>query len=208
MSAEEATEAPQWWTSVVPGLVIAVGAVMGGAFGVVLGAAPGAILLGGAVLVGAILLFWSSVRLLLGEKLPGVDLSDEIVERAPDHPLVERKRAALAALQDMERERELGRIGDADYDDVVLPLREQAKEVMKELDARAAPHREEAERLVAAYLKAPDAPAPAAAKEKLKKKRPSEPVARRQCPACNEGNEPDAKFCKSCGKSMESADAS
>lgn len=220
--AETTPARDPWWTAAVPGLVVLVGAALGLTLGVALGAAPGAIFLGGSVLVGAILLFWSSVRLLLGEKLPGIDLSDEIAGTRLDDPLHEKKRAALAALQDMERERELGRITDADYDEVVQPLREQAKTILKELDARAAPFREQAERLAAAHLakvglgkdetKAKDetkvaenteAPAPT----DQANERAAEPE-RRACAACQTDNEADAKFCKSCGKILEIADAS
>lgn len=223
-----------WWTSAVPGLVVIVGIAAGLALGLALGAAPGAIFLGGSVLVGAILLFWSSVRLLLGEKLPGVDLSDEeVAGRTLEDPLLERKRAALAALQDMERERELGKIGAADYDEVVLPLREQAKAILKELDARVAPYRSEAERLAAEHL-ARRAGAPpkrrvvakivddtdgeddqeeltsAATPSAIAKSTSDAPKAdaRVGCPACDAANEPDAKFCKSCGKPLEITDAS
>lgn len=222
-----------WWTAAVPGLVVAVGVVAGLALGVALGAAPGAIFLGGAVLVGAILLFWSSVRLLLGEKLPGVDLSDELAGRVLEDPLLEKKRAALAALADMERERELGKISAADYDEVVLPLRERAKSVLRELDARAAPFRSDAERIAQAHLakaglggfsaEAPEAPAaqpseqPAEAREApAEPSESTEPLAaeasassaRIACPACEATNEPDAKFCKSCGKVLEIPHAS
>jgi len=222
-----------WWTAAVPGLVVATGIVAGLGLGTALGAAPGAIFLGGSVLVGAILLFWSSVRLLLGEKLPGVDLSDETSGHVLEDPLLEQKRAALAALQDMERERELGKIGAADYDEVVLPLRERAKSVLMELDARAAPYRDEAERLANAHLKKigvsaagalprnvplaiepkPGEPVEAVAADPAPSEAPPTPptlaaAARRICASCETANDPDAKFCKSCGKTMENADAS
>jgi rRNA maturation endonuclease Nob1 len=213
----EAEAAPDpWWTSAVPGLVVIVGIAAGLTLGAALGAAPGAIFLGGSVLIGAILLFWSSVRLLLGEKLPGVDLSDEIAGRTLEDPLLERKRAALAALQDMDRERDLGKISPADYDEVVLPLREQAKAIMKELDARVAPYRSEAERLATEHLASagvakskavaemPVAETANPAREAVAEKAD----ARVTCPACDAANEPDARFCKSCGKPLEVADAS
>ncbi len=212
-----APEREPWWLSAAPGLVIGVGVAAGLSLGLALGAAPGAILLGGSVLVGAILLFWSSVRLLLGEKLPGVDVSDELAARTLEDPLLERKRAALAALQDMERERELGKIDAADYDEVVLPLRERAKAIMQELDARVAPYRSEAERLANEHLQhagiEAEPAAGAAGAAEPAELAASEPVATEQaerviCPGCKATNEPDAKFCKSCGKSMELGDAS
>lgn len=223
--ADVAPSNDPWWTAAVPGLVVATGAVAGLSLGFALGAAPGAIFLGGSVLVGAILLFWSSVRLLLGEKLPGVDLSDEVAGHRLEDPLLERKRAALAALQDMERERELGKISPTDYDEVVLPLRERAKAVLKELDAQAAPYRAEAERLAAAHLKKvgvsqspkktaveteakaeTEAPATTEAETETETEAPA--PTRVTCAACDADNEADAKFCKSCGKPLEPADAS
>ena len=241
--AAHIAEGPEpWWTSAVPGLVVVVGVAAGLGLGLALGAAPGAIFLGGSVLVGAILLFWSSVRLLLGEKLPGVDLSDEEVAGRPlEDPLLERKRAALAALQDMDRERDLGKIEAADYDEVVIPLREQAKAILKELDDRVAPYRSEAERLVTEHLAragvgvadrdrakpvpllvdASDAAhpegepeehtyaaTPRALAKSISDARKSQPAdSRVRCPACDAANEPDARFCKSCGKPLEIADA-
>jgi hypothetical protein len=219
-------ERPAWWTSSVPGLVVVVGAAAGLGVGAALGAAPGAMFLGGTVLVGAILAFWSSVRLLLGEDLRGVDLSDEVVERTASDPLFEKKRATLAALADMERERQLGKIEAADYDDVVGPLRAEARAVLKELDARVAPYRARAEQAAADYLAqraiVPGTSAPAGAEDrpatKLDPDARAEVVAtmksgaeapvRVACPACGVDNEPDAKFCKGCGKALQESHAS
>lgn len=217
-TAAAAPEPEAWWTSAVPGLVVVVGIAAGLTLGLALGAAPGAIFLGGSVLVGAILLFWSSVRLLLGEKLPGVDLDDELAARTIEDPLLERKRAALAALQDMERERELGKISPSDYDEVVLPLREQAKAIMKELDDRVAPYRSEAERLANEHLQSAGVGVTADARESEASEAEAQPPMsaraepvksgdRVTCPTCEAANEPDAKFCKSCGKAMEVTDA-
>lgn len=219
-------------------------AIAGGAqVGLLLGAPRVAIGVGAAVLVGAILLFWSSVRLLLGEDLASIALPDEAQEQAArlhdrtaSDPLFERKRAALAALADMERERELGKIDATDYDEVVGPLRAQAKQVLKEIDERAAPYRERAELLAAEYLKKQGIEASeredveeSIAETKVEDAEPSEDAAKtaepsedahesteeerakpaaQVCAECNISNDADAKFCKGCGTSLGGADAS
>ena len=55
--------------------------------------------------------------------------------------LVEQRDRALAALKELEFDHRTGKIADADYEQLVGPLRREAAEAMRALDPpRAAPH--------------------------------------------------------------------
>lgn len=75
--------------------------------------------------------------------------------------LLEEKKATLRALKDLELERALGKIDDADHQGMESRLRSRARQVLHALDEDLAPWREKAEALVAANAPAPtteDAP--------------------------------------------------
>jgi hypothetical protein len=170
------------------------------AVGTVASVGSGLLVLAAGALLGAIGLLWASVRTLSGD----APLSTDFEMLGEDSPgvdaLVEDKRRILRALKDLESEHALGKLNDADYSAIVSSYRADAKGVMRQMDARVAPFRGEAERLAQSHLKkrglgsmtgprAPDAVAPSAD--------------RRLCGTCKTSNERDAAFCKKCGAQME-----
>jgi ribosomal protein L40E len=77
--------------------------------------------------------------------------------------------------------------------------REEAKTVMRKMDGRVIPFREEAERLARDYLKRmglSSRAAPAKAEGEPRK------LQRIACVRCGTSNEPDAAFCKQCAASL------
>ena len=58
----------------------------------------------------------------------------------------------LRALKDLEGEHAIGKIDDADYEAIAMQYREEAKELMREMDRNAAPALAEAERIASEYL--------------------------------------------------------
>lgn len=151
--------------------------------------------LGFLLLVVALL--WASVaRLTDPEALEVVDA----LELAGASAEEEQKRAVLRALKDLEHERALGKVSDDDYAALSARYREEARELLRRVDALA---------LAAERALGPEGePAPAAgAAERPKRKRPARAEAKavgaeQACPACGTSNDADARFCDACGASL------
>lgn len=92
----------------------------------------------------ALLAFWQSVRALFGR---GVDEISAAIggDRAA---LVDEKNSLLTALKDLEFERAVGKVSDADWKRLDASYRARAKDVLAELDRDLGPWREKAEKLV------------------------------------------------------------
>jgi hypothetical protein len=170
------------------------------------GAGPALLVLASGALLAGIALVWASIRTLSGDAPLSVDLEAAATPQAVGGDLFEQKRRVLRALKDVEGERALGRIDDADYEVLVSRYRDEAKAVMRELDRQAAPMREEAERKARQYLARHglrDAESPgegpgeksAASTERL------------ACGRCGASNEGDSSFCKGCGAAMNRTEA-
>jgi len=173
----------------------------------VIASVPSALLvLASGALLGAIALLWASVRTLSGDAPLPDDLEVLAAQSLDVDGLAEQKRRILRALKDLENEKAVGRLDDADYDAMAQRYRDEAKAVMKRMDERVAPAMAEAEELARQYLKqhgtAP-APRPAATAEIAAPAAiPPAPSERRACVACGVSNEGDAAFCKQCGAAM------
>jgi hypothetical protein len=195
--------------------VVGVGGAV--AVGALSGLAPAILLLAGATLLGTIAFFWASLRTLSGDAPLPEGVGSHSIEARAAAP--ERKREALRALKDLELEHAIGKIDDADYLELSTHYRGVAKSLMRALDRGLAPRREEAERLVTAYLAKKglgaetlpppkpvvvavvDVPAAPAAPSAV-------PATRLACPRCGVSNEPDAAFCKACAGPLASPLAS
>jgi hypothetical protein len=185
------------------GRVIATGlpvAVLLAAIGVgfAVGIGPAILVMAFGTLVGTIALLWASLRTLSGDApLPAG------LERAASHAqgasaLSERKRRVLRALKDLESEHAIGKIDDADYDLIASRYRDDAKSVMREIDEEVAPLRAEAERIAEEYV----ATRGRGPKVSAAPPSPAKNAERVVCVACATSNEPDATFCKQCGRSL------
>ena len=176
------------------------------------------------VLLLALVAFWQSVRALFGQ---GVDEISAAIggDRAG---LIDEKTALLRALKDIEFERAVGKISDADWKRLDASYRARAKDVLAELDKDLGPWREKAEKLVrerlgkSAHATDPDTKPNAKALRKAKAAdlepvakaaaaepptelpevepvaKAVEPVAKVTCPGCSALNDSDAVFCKKC----------
>ena len=154
---------------------------------------------------------------------------DILAELAPTFA-DERKRSALRALREIEYERTLGKLNENDFTDLSAHYRQEAKRAMRAVDEERRELRARAERLATAALqaraiadraKADDSddgadahdedPAPAQAADADADSPPpaAEPpvttTERRACPKCAIANDPDARFCKACGTTLEVA---
>lgn len=197
--------------------------------GVVFSPGPAILVLTAGVLLGVIMLFWSSLRTLSGDApLPADLLEAMATRRALVDDLADKKRMTLLALKDLERDHAVGKIDDKDYAELAATFRAQAKEILRDLDQAIDEERVRAETIAQTFLAKKGLAAPASAPSRAgasesesddpEERAPSNrddgkaaPAAARQaCPKCGVSNEPDATFCKACGtaiKAKESLDA-
>lgn len=146
--------------------------------GVSVGLSVSLLVLAGGALLLVIALFWWSLHSLTGS---GALTLEEALSMAAPTAEEEQKRAVLRALKDLELEKSLGKISDEDYTNLSASYRQQAKDLIRALDANVDPLRAEIDELVAARLKASgdgSAPRKKRAKRKLDPEpAPSEPDA-------------------------------
>jgi ribosomal protein L40E len=187
--------------------------------GLIASVGSGLLVLASGALLGAIALLWASVRTLSGDAPLPVGLERLAAQTHHVDALDESKRRVLRALKDLENEHAIGRIDDADYDDLAAKYRQEAKALMREMDQNAAPGLAEAERVAREYLaKRGLGMPPNPAKGDTRKSRtsftteaaePSEIAAtssdrlRVACARCGTSNEADATFCKKCGAAVQ-----
>lgn len=183
--------------------------------GVLMGIELGILVLAGAVLVGVIFILWNSVQGLTGE----AELTlEEALSLAAPSAEEEEKRAVLRTLKDLEYEKSVGKISDEDYVELVAKYTARAKELIQAVDADLGDARSQAERLLAKRMSEDDEAAKESKPRKVKREKrapegekstPLEKSAPRErgpeCPECNTANDPDARFCKSCGTPLEAA---
>lgn len=170
-------------------------------------AGPAILVLASGTLLGAIALLWASVRTLTGDAPLPQELEHLTFHAAAD-TLAQRKAMLLRALRDLDAERSLGKIDEADFASISERYREEIKQIMREMDAQIEAHVARAEELARAHLariglagdpframgKVDQAKDEALAKDDAL----SEPF-RVDCKACGASNERDARFCKACG---------
>ena len=160
-------------------------------------ALPIVFLIGAGLCLALVLLWlWHSLRhLLLGKRALAHAGLPHDVQRAA---LLREKQELLTAIRDVRAEHELGKVSAADCERLEQGYRMRARDVLRELEAQVAPHREKARLLLQSALAAPGAaptqsgPAPAQSVAAVNTNRVG-------CAQCGAGNEPDAVFCKKCG---------
>lgn len=141
-------------------IVIVLAVVLAGVF---VDAATAILVAAAGALIAVIAVFWSSLRTLLGETpLSG---ADAYVFGAPPRVEEEQKRAVLRALKDIEFERNVGKISEEDYAQLVAKYRAEAKRLLQTIDEKSAPGRERAEALVLKKLRQAGLAEPAAEDE-------------------------------------------
>jgi hypothetical protein len=172
------------------------------------GLGPALLILAGGMLLGAVLLLWSSLGRLTGESPLTLD---EAVGLGAPSPEEERKRSILRALKDLEFERSVGKISEEDFAELSTRYRTEAKALLRSLEAELAPRRQKAEMKLRARLEKEGIleavrASGRAAKTPTETPRSDNPAAtpsRLSCSSCQTANDPDARFCKRCGATLE-----
>ncbi len=181
------------------------------------GLAMAVLLLIGTALLTTVASIWTSLQVLAGDR---DDTLDGAVPQGVSGAESEQKGFLLRALKDLEFERSLGKIGEEDYEELKQRYRARAKEVLQDIDRRNEPAREKAEAMAAEWLRSHGLPTDSESPGNAEPAENNEPSAsdaapvvsiksfravpeRRICAACAVDNEPDASFCKKCGKSID-----
>ena len=152
--------------------------------------APALVLLVAVVGSGAYVGYAAYGMLLTAVTSRAVDRT-EMVGGRTRAALDREKTLVLRSIKELEFDRAMGKLSDADFHDMGTRLRARAKRLMQQLDVEGRGYRDRIERELAARL----------AEAEAEPARPA-PPARRACGRCGTGNEPDAKFCKGCGASL------
>ena len=106
------------------------------------------------------------------------------------------KHLTLRAIKELEFDRAMGKLAEADFEEMSSRLRLRAAGLIRQLDAGSG-YRDRVERDLAARLKG--SPGGARLSAEHANGGSATLLAERLCASCSTVNDPDAKFCKSCG---------
>jgi hypothetical protein len=137
---------------------------------------PAALLLLSAAVVAAGAAGYAAYRALGG--LFGSTRREPPLKESVREGLLREKALTLRSIKELEFDRAMGKIGDADFQDLSSRLRARALLIMEELDA-----------------------APARPRDTERSARPR-PAPQRTCAACGTAYDEDARFCKQCGRAV------
>lgn len=185
---------------------------------------------GGLVVAGSMLVFSLATLFRMVQVLsrPGRTLAPKARELAGADlsALREEKRRLLRALNELKFDFEMGKLSEEDFAEVKQTYELRAVEVMRLLDGSKTVHPEVfallEDRGLSEVVPEPDAKAPEAKAPEAKEPEPEpeaeapaakdapdapdapedEKTASLECGACGGENDPDAKFCKHCGKEI------
>ena len=194
--------------------VLAVAVVLGRVYGI----AVSVLLLAAAALVGVVAFVFRTMQSVA--EPPDEDV---LADLAPTDAAA-RKLAALRALKDIDYEHALGNLNDEDHAELSARYRAQAKQAMRVVDEERKERRARAEALATEEIarraredaKEEEERDPKAAEEEADETserdeakpsaKPRPKSERRTCKECATENDPDARFCKTCGGAMTEAE--
>ena len=127
---------------------------------------------------------------------PEMGEQTEMVAGRTRAALEREKMLVLRSIKEVEFDRAMGKISDADFSDMAGRLRARAAGLLRQLDADSTGYRALIERELATRVgRAPEAPSAT----------PTPQAVPGRCGACGTVNDADAKFCKACGARIEAA---
>jgi hypothetical protein len=136
------------------------------------------------------------------------DIGPEMLAGRTRAALEREKGSVLRAIKELEFDRAMRKMSEADFQDMSGRLRARAVGLIKQLDAGSAGYRELIERELAGraatsrgQTRTADVPEPEAPVVPASLPDPAGP-ARGTCGGCGTLNEPDARFCKQCGNRL------
>jgi hypothetical protein len=116
------------------------------------------------------------------------------------------KLLTLRTIKELEFDRAMGKLSDADWQEMSTRLRARAARLMRQLDASSG-YRERIERDLAKRIEVGNArPKPSRSDDQERSRdddaRSAKASAERMCAACSIANDADARFCKGCGAKL------
>ena len=104
------------------------------------------------------------------------------------------KLLTLRTIKELEFDRAMGKLSDADWQEMSTRLRARAAGLMRQLDA-ARGYRDQIEKDLAKRMGANARPEPVEGRARSAQED-------QMCPSCSTANDADARFCKSCGQKL------
>ena len=193
MSSETSTEPAglsPWHFFVIAALIAATAAVL-----MATDTSPGNLVLRSLGIVAAGIAGAGLYRVVAPLVQPERDESAEPLHARARAGLEREKNLVLRSIKELEFDRAMGKVAQADYDDMVARLRARALGLMRQLQEEGGPYREAIERELQSRLAADGTPA---ARRVVERGAPVAPLTR-TCPSCATANDADARFCKRCG---------
>jgi len=142
-------------------------------------------------------------RLLAPLVAPHVDMDRQPLSDRLRADLEREKALTLRSIKELEFDRAMGKVSPADFEEMTGRLRARAIGIMKQLDSASSAYRAVIEKELEQRLGAkPAAPAPAPAPAAVKAAPVVHAASAGTC-ACGTVNDPDARFCKSCGARLQ-----
>ena len=188
---------------------------------------PTAVILLGVLMGTAALVGYGALRAL--RPLVSVEEDRTVMVGQRTRVALEReKQMTLRSIKELEFDRAMGRLSDEDWNEMSSRLRARAARLIRQLDAGAG-YRDQIEKDLAKRLGGDDVRLPPSRHEETKdpasadqraakasaegedrsataaaerEDRRATASAERTCAACSTANDPDAKFCKSCGQAL------
>jgi hypothetical protein len=115
------------------------------------------------------------------------------------------KTLSLKSIKELEFDRAMGRLSDADWNEMSGRLRARAARIIRQLDAGSG-YRDQIERDLAKRIGEKQEERGAKGEDgrsaRAEDSRRARAVAERVCPQCATANDGDARFCKSCGNKL------
>jgi uncharacterized membrane protein YccC len=193
-----------WHLFVLGGLAAATAAVV-----LVRGSGPENVILISLAIGTASLTGIAAFRTLAPLALSELGERVEMVGGRTRTALEREKMLVLRAIKELEFDRAMRKVSDADFQEMMGRLRARAARLMKQLDGGAAEYTELIERELSARIGRTPRPVKSVAdratpaEPEVSAAIPEEPVsvpdADRRCAQCGTANDPDARFCKECG---------
>ena len=171
------------------------------------GQTPGGIILLSLIIFAAASVGLAALRTFLPLVSSAVEGASEILGGRTRAALEREKTLVLRSIKELEFDRGMRKVSEKDFAEMSARLRARAARLMRQLDAGSV-YREQIEREIEARLGPREAgrvaAASAPASEQVAPMEPVRPV-EHFCPSCETTNDPDARFCKSCGARMGNA---
>jgi hypothetical protein len=205
MSSETSTESqfsgdfpPQRSDSLQPWQLFTLAGLIGATITVFLsrGQSPAAVILLSLTVFAAAAVGIAALRMVMPLTSKARPDSTQVLGGRTRAVLERDKALVLRSIKELEFDRAMGKVSEKDFTEMSGRLRARATRLMRQLDAGAG-YREQIEREIEQRLgKAPEPVSAGSTKQD-----PAHAV----CAQCQTKNDVDARFCKGCGKAMETS---